>query len=353
MTARLALLAASVLFSLALGEAALRVYYLMSSTGVLEDLQDDRPLPRNGAVLSLGDLLLMSPDPGIIYQGRPGVEGTLKGVPVRINSRGWREQEIPYEKPPGTFRIVGIGDSVQFGWRVAEDERYLDRLEARLQREFPERRWETVVLALSGYNLMNELHVLRRAGLRYEPDLILYGYIQNDSCLPRFVSESLRAASLQSFIAYYARQGFASRARPVGWAKVIDRSGVDEEDKVRCEAARVPEHYRHLMGIENLKAAVVELAELSRASGIPVAILFDGRRGEPNPFAEFVPEGIVVVDLHEHFSAYLSEQGLPDYRHARLRQGGKDGADHHPTAEAHGVIAEGLFEALVAAGLVP
>ena len=132
MGSRLALLVGSVLFSLLLAEATLRAYYVATSTGYLADLEDDRPLPAPGSALRLGELIVMSPDPGIIYVGRPGIEGTQGGKAVQINRAGWREHEIPFEKPRGAFRVVGIGDSVMFGWGVDEDERYLDVLEARL-----------------------------------------------------------------------------------------------------------------------------------------------------------------------------------------------------------------------------
>src|SRR4051794_26480600 len=42
----------------------------------------------------------------------------LMNVDVTINSRGLREAEIPYEKAPGTYRILALGDSLTFGWGV-------------------------------------------------------------------------------------------------------------------------------------------------------------------------------------------------------------------------------------------
>lgn len=211
MRATLALLGGSILFSWLLAETALRIYYSATSTGFLADLVDDRPLPPPDSELRLGDVITMSPNPGIVYIGRPGLSGAHKGNTIRINREGWREDEISFEKPSGVFRIVGIGDSVMFGWGVEENERYLDALEARLNREFPNRSWETVTLAMPGYNLMNEIEVLRHVGLRYEPDLILYGYVGNDVCLPNFVAEPRAVFSTESFIAYYVRQGFARR----------------------------------------------------------------------------------------------------------------------------------------------
>jgi lysophospholipase L1-like esterase len=350
MRSRLALLLGSIVFSILLVEGGLRVHYRATASGSIEDLVDDRPMPRRGAELELGDLLTMSPDPGVIYQGRPGVAGTHDGIAIRINRAGWREQDISFEKPPGTRRIVGIGDSVMFGWGVEESQRYLDVLEARLQRELPDQGWQTVALAMPGYNLMNELEVLRRIGARYEPDVVLYGYVQNDVCLPRFVAEPLDVASQRSFIAHYVRQGFSWQSPRLGWGDVVERE--DGERRPWCVEEKVPERYRNLVGEERLRGAILELAAWGSENEVPVVILFDGRRGEPNPFAEFVPAGIVISDLYETFERYYESEDLPGYRHPRLRLGGEDGADNHPTAEAHRVIAEGLFDMLLGAGIL-
>jgi hypothetical protein len=49
-------------------------------------------------------------------------------IRVQANSRGFRDREWPYEKTPGTVRIVGIGDSFLFGYGVPADASVLSRL---------------------------------------------------------------------------------------------------------------------------------------------------------------------------------------------------------------------------------
>ena len=53
------------------------------------------------------------------------------GIPVeyRINSRGLRDEETAYEKKPGTFRIVLLGDSNTFGFGIAAERHYARILE--------------------------------------------------------------------------------------------------------------------------------------------------------------------------------------------------------------------------------
>jgi len=354
---KLALAAGSVLFSLLFSEIALRAYYVQSSTGYLADLEEDRDLPPPNSDVTLGHLITLSPNPDIIYIGRPAASGFLEGIHVRINREGWREDPIPFDKPSDEFRIVGIGDSVMYGMGVEENERYLDVLEATLNQEFPERRWRTVALAIPGYNLMIEVEVLREVGLRYDPDLILYGYVGNDVCLPRFVADKKSVLSTDSFIAHYVRQQFSPQAEGIRRGRVVVRASreprASSERLGSCRNDGVPERYRHLAGEQSLKDALVKLAAISRETEIPAIILFDGRRGEPNPMTPNVPESIPIIDLHEHFQRYYQAHGLESYEHPSLRLGGESGPNHHPTALGHHLIAEGIFDALVENKLVP
>src|SRR3954469_7158452 len=50
------------------------------------------------------------------HRHRPNSEAFLMGVEVKINSLGLRNREISPKKPPGTYRIVVLGDSTTLGW---------------------------------------------------------------------------------------------------------------------------------------------------------------------------------------------------------------------------------------------
>src|SRR5688572_31304238 len=55
----------------------------------------------------------------------PGYDGWFAGVPVRINALGFRDRRnYLLEKPPGTFRIFVLGDSVTFGHGTLDDTTY-------------------------------------------------------------------------------------------------------------------------------------------------------------------------------------------------------------------------------------
>jgi hypothetical protein len=78
-------------------------------------------------VLPQPDLYLTDPDVG--KRMRPGWEGSEFEGPVKINSKGLRNPETPYEKPEGVYRIVALGDSWTFGFRMNEPDAYPRQLE--------------------------------------------------------------------------------------------------------------------------------------------------------------------------------------------------------------------------------
>jgi len=111
----------------------------------------------------------------------PGYDGWFAGVPVRVNSLGFRDQrEYSLAKSPGTFRIVVLGDSVTFGHGTLNTTTYPYLLEQRLKAWRPDVKWEVWNLGVPGYNTAQELAYLERVGTRYDPDFVVVGFYVND-----------------------------------------------------------------------------------------------------------------------------------------------------------------------------
>jgi lysophospholipase L1-like esterase len=104
---------------------------------------------------------------------RPGSHYAWQGIPVDINAHGLRGPETTFPKPPGTYRILNLGDSIVMGWGVREAETYGRRLEQLLGSGAGERRIEVINAGVPGWNLDNALAYLQAHGLRYEPDLVV------------------------------------------------------------------------------------------------------------------------------------------------------------------------------------
>jgi hypothetical protein len=108
---------------------------------------------------------------------RPGIPG-VRAWDDRVlssNSRGLRgPREYAYEKPEGTTRIVVIGDSFTFGHEVGDEETYSHVLEELLPGV------EVLNLGVHGYGHGQMLLYLREEGVRYQPDVVLLGFLSDD-----------------------------------------------------------------------------------------------------------------------------------------------------------------------------
>jgi len=117
---------------------------------------------------------------GLFALAKPNVRGLASGALFETNSAGFRGGERALAKPPGSFRIAIVGDSIAMGMGVVEADTYAARLERALAAAHPERRVEVLNFGLSGLNAFSVVDRLERLALRYDPDLVVYGYTLND-----------------------------------------------------------------------------------------------------------------------------------------------------------------------------
>lgn len=132
------------------------------------------------------------PDKLLGYRLIPGVSGAYRKEgrsSVVINSRGFRDEERPVEKPDGVYRIAVIGDSYVEALQVERLEMFTALAEQKLTgcAEFGGRRAEVLSFGVSGYGTAQELIVLREHVLKYSPDLVILAVTTNND-----VSDNLR-----------------------------------------------------------------------------------------------------------------------------------------------------------------
>jgi lysophospholipase L1-like esterase len=104
--------------------------------------------------------------------GEHPYNGTM--VPFHTNSRGFRDREHPIQNAPGTTRIVVLGDSYTWGYRVRDEEVYPEVLESLLENV------EVINLGVTAYATEQELLYFKREGLQFHPDIVLLAFCQND-----------------------------------------------------------------------------------------------------------------------------------------------------------------------------
>ncbi len=119
-------------------------------------------------------------EPRIGYTLRPGAELTIYQDTFTSNALGYRTGAPA--KPPGTFRVVFVGDSWTYGMGVREAESYPRVLERLANRhagvESPIEAW---TLALPGYSALNYLSALAFFFERLEPDAVVICPSSNDN----------------------------------------------------------------------------------------------------------------------------------------------------------------------------
>lgn len=133
-------------------------------------------------------------DPVLFWRLRPNVERAIWDFTVvSTNAQGLRhDRPIESRKPRGRFRIVCVGDSVTFGFRVPlvfpdapdqydrTDGPYPLRLERLLRAEFPDRDIEVIALAVPGYSSFQGRILLEDTIDWLEPDVVVICFGFND-----------------------------------------------------------------------------------------------------------------------------------------------------------------------------
>lgn len=94
--------------------------------------------------------------------------------PHRANEFGFNDRDYSHERSPESFRILVLGDS--FNWTFGPEDNYVGRLETRLREAFPDRGIEVINAGYPQLHTGQELAVLRKFGLQYQPDLVVLGF---------------------------------------------------------------------------------------------------------------------------------------------------------------------------------
>lgn len=294
--------------------------------------------------VSFAQLIQKNDDPKIIYDFIPSSSAIVEWRRVVINRDGYRGKMIQKKKPEGTLRIIGIGDSVMFGWGVEESECFLEKLQGLLARHYGQYNWEILNTAVPGYNAVMEVNALARKGLEYEPDVVIYNFIGNDIDLPNFIRGRYQARNTaKSFLVEFIRKRFRPSDNPFQWSgELVNAPFNSQTARFENQPESVPEIYRDLVGMESFKRAMQEFKQLSlKEHFIPLIITYGKPVNAEELKALWEEVGIrYCVITFEEFRKDFGVQGF-------LPPLGLSPVDPHPSKYGHEVIARELFETVI------
>ncbi|MCB0346827.1 MAG: SGNH/GDSL hydrolase family protein [Bdellovibrionales bacterium] len=94
----------------------------------------------------------------------------------RINQHGLRDVDREIAKPPGTQRVILLGDSVVLGIALTDISYTISRqLELMYSSGV-----EVLNFGLAGYNTLQEAELLRVKGIQFSPDVVVVLFTEND-----------------------------------------------------------------------------------------------------------------------------------------------------------------------------
>lgn len=297
---------------------------------------------------------LFEGDPVLFWRLRPNADRAIWDFTVvSTNAQGLRHDRPIVDKPRGRFRIVCVGDSVTFGYRIPlvfpdapdaydrNDAPYPARLERLLREQHPDRDFEVIALAVPGYSSFQGRLLLEQTIEWLEPDVVILCFGFNDVALraqpdalvmaPDVVSTALRRVMSSSQALLHLWRW--STAHTAG----ADDAPVVAPDPPGPRVSR-------LDYVTNMDA-MAELAREHRAKVLVVGAVYRDRTTNPGEaqrmsiYRGTLAEAMRQTDVPYLEIAELTENAAP--ANAELF-----GEHIHPSSNGHQRMAERILAAL-------
>jgi len=121
----------------------------------------------------------------------------------KTNSQGFRDREYPKIKPPNTFRVAVLGDSIIWGHNIELQDTFAKQLERILNTQGRNQSFEVLNFGVSGYSTQQEVEFYREKAKAYDPDMIIIGYCLNDHLESSVEARAFKRVSYSLFSKSY------------------------------------------------------------------------------------------------------------------------------------------------------
>lgn len=312
----------SIFLSLLAGEVLTRAYLHLADEPTILDLT--KPTPRDyRSRVDLGQLLQTAEHETIVYELRANARATFLDARVTTNSHGFRSRREISPKHPEAVRILGLGDSLMFGWGVSDGEEYLSLLEQKLNKGNTKIRVEIINTAVPGYNTELELQTLKQKGLKLHPDLVLLGFVEsNDFHLPSFARSRKSLTTLShSFLLQLPMTAFSLEPY---------HPSLLHEPLIRDTGTL-------------LRKQLAEFNKLSKQHGFKLLAYFHEPITEKTATI-FTQRNIRTVYAWPRIEERLKSEGIQNYKGSRFTL---SESDPHPSRIGHRLAARVLYREII------
>jgi len=272
-------------------------------------------------------------------------------ISVKINSSGYRDEEVKNPKPSNSYRILAIGDSFTWGLGVEAEDSWVEQLQSMLNDSrirnpvFQDKRIEIINTGVGSWNTEVEYAFLKNKGIKLEPDAVILGFLSNDFRAGNtdfkidergFLtteSEGNTLLHLQSLL--YEEEA----------SKNIFRKLIESSHAIRWASGRRMRTEKQKLMVFNDKnshtrtlAALEGIYNITKQAGIPFYVCIFPYVADVVPSAEKADLDIIAKHCRLlNIPALRMENALSGHTATKLWVHPKD---HHPNATAHKLYAE-------------
>lgn len=297
-------------------------------------------------------------DPLLLWRLKPNLDRVVWDFTVlSTNSEHLRSEQASRQvqaKQPGTIRIVCLGDSVTFGFRVPvvwPDKPteyapgwlpYPMLLEKQLRAANPDRDIEVITMAVPGYTSHQGLAWLRRDIDELQPDLLTVSFGWNDASLSDVPDrEAIRtdwfAVGVRWLIDH--SQAFAHATRWLRSTQTVkDQGKAQTASRATRPVARVSQ--------QEYSDNILEIEQLGRRHGAAVIVIAAPYRDHSSE----APEADLMLQYRLALGATMRQRGIPFLELPELTEDaypaneGWFGERIHPNHMGHRLIASELLK---------
>jgi lysophospholipase L1-like esterase len=257
---------------------------------------------------------------------KPNLSVDHAGAKWTTNAQGMRDRAYESSKPPNTFRIAFVGDSIGAGWGIGDGQAFESVLERQLDGQSKAAGGPSVEIlnfAVPGHGPGQRWEHFRRVGWATEPDLVLFESTQADS-------------------GWDERRLRGLLPRGIGWDSPMYR---DVLKRARARPGGTAETYKPVLRPfrEEFAAGVFRTAAADcRARGVPIVLVMVPRVGKTADPDEV--QRLIAIAREAGFSAVVDLSDTYDGIEPSTLAVGPN--DYHPNVKGHAMLAQRLNAAL-------